>query len=90
MLQYVIIKYVLDADTLVNATESLEDEETRVLDEVIQAGDQEEIIHQHGFTFPQLLLGAVKVKVHVETFEELCDRVAVGRRLLLNDLDQIF
>lgn len=36
-----------DADTLVDATERLEDEQASVLDEVLQTGNQEEVIHQH-------------------------------------------
>lgn len=36
----------------------------------------------HRLALPQLLLGAVEVKVHVQTLHELCDWVLVGVRLL--------
>jgi len=38
---------VPDADALVDPDERLKDEQAGVLNEVIYAGDQEEIIHQH-------------------------------------------
>ena len=41
------IIYLLDTNALVYPAESLEDEETGVLDEVIDTSNQEEIIHQH-------------------------------------------
>ena len=38
---------VPDADALVDTAESLKDEETGVLDEVLQTGHQEEVVHQN-------------------------------------------
>ena len=38
------IQNLLDADAVVDSTESLKDEETGILNEVIQTGYQEEII----------------------------------------------
>ena len=69
--------------------EGLEDHHSRVLDEVVQAGHQEEIIHQNRLTVPQLTLGSVEIKVDVQIFDEGCDGVLVGVGLLLDHLDQI-
>ena len=49
--------------------EGLEDHHPRVLDEVIQTGHQEEVVHEHGLAVTQLLLGAVKVKVDIEVLK---------------------
>lgn len=38
---------VPDADALVNPTEGLEDEESSVFNEVLEAGHQEEVIHKN-------------------------------------------
>jgi len=38
---------LLDADTLVNPTEGLEDEETGVLNEILKTSDQKEVVHQN-------------------------------------------
>ncbi len=69
--------------------EGLEDHHPRVLDEVVQAGHQEEIIHQNRLTVPQLTLGSVEIKVDVQILDEGCDGVLVGVGLLLDHLDQI-
>ena len=53
--------------------ESLEDHHPGVLDEVVQAGHQEEIVYQNSFAVSQLLLGAVKVKVDIEVLNEAGD-----------------
>ena len=78
-----------DGDTLVNTTEGLEYHHPRVLNVVVQAGHEEEVVDEDCLTVPQLLLGSVKVKVDVEVLDEAGDRVAVGVRLLLNDLDEV-
>lgn len=36
----------------------------------------------HRFTFPELLLSTVKVKVHVQALHKLCNRIFVGVRFL--------
>lgn len=38
---------VPDADALMNPTEGLEDEESSVFNEVLEAGDQKEVIHKN-------------------------------------------
>ena len=40
-------KYELDANALVNATERLEDEQSGVVDEVVETGRQEEVVGEH-------------------------------------------
>lgn len=72
-----------------NPAEGLEDHETRVLHKLIQTSDDEEVVDDDRLAFVQLQAGALKVKVHVEMFQELCDGVLVRVRLLLDDLDQI-
>ena len=65
-----------------NSAEGLKDEEAGVLDEVVQTGDQEEVVDEHRLALTQLLLGTVKVEVHVQTLKELGDGVPVRVRLL--------
>ena len=72
-----------------DATERLEDEEACVVNEVVQASGEKEVIAQDCFAFGQFGLGSVEIEVDVETFEELCDGVLVGVRLLLDYTDQI-
>ena len=72
----------LYANTLVYPAEGLKDEEAGILDEVIKAGDKEEIIDEHCLALPKLLLGPVKVKVDVQAFKELRDGIPVHVRLL--------
>lgn len=38
---------VPDADTLMNPTKGLKDEETGILNEILKASDQEEVIHEN-------------------------------------------
>lgn len=38
---------VPDADTLMNATKGLKDEQTGVLNKILKASNQEEVIHKH-------------------------------------------
>jgi hypothetical protein len=66
----------------VDAAKGLEDEKTSILNELFQAGHQEEIVHQHNLTLPQLLLGTVKVKVDVQAHDKLGHWVLVRVRLL--------
>ena len=65
-----------------NATKCLEYEQPSILNEVIQACNEEEVIDQHRFTFAQLLLCTVKVKVDVQALEELSDWITVRVRFL--------
>jgi hypothetical protein len=70
----------------VNSAESFEDEESGLVHEFVTEGDQEKIARQHLFTFSQFGLRIFKVKVYVESFQELDDWVSVRVALLLNDL----
>lgn len=78
-----------DRDTLMDTAERLEDHQTGIFDELLQTSDDEEIVHDHRLALVQLHPGALEVKVHVQVFQELGDWVAVGVRLLLDDLYQI-
>merc|ERR1719220_2235716 len=50
---------------------------------------REEVINQHGFAVPQLLLSTIEVKVDVEVLDEAGDGVLVGVGLLLDNFDQV-
>lgn len=69
---------VLDTDALVNTTEGLENHQSSIFDKVIQYGNQEEVVQQHVFTLAQLLLGSVKIKVHIQVLNELRNRITVS------------
>ena len=58
-----------DADALVDPAEGLEDHHPRVLDEVVQTGHQEEVVHEHGLAVAQLLLGPVEIEVDIEVLK---------------------
>ena len=51
MLHFTLVWFVLsdlpDANALVNPAEGLKDEETGILNEVLQASNQEEVIHKN-------------------------------------------
>ena len=42
------------------------------------------------FTFSELLLSTVKVKINIETLQKLCDWILVSVRLLLNHFHKVF
>ena len=46
-------------------------------------------IKTHSLALLQLLLSAIKVEVNIETFEKLGNRIPIGVRLLLNELNKI-
>lgn len=48
-----------------NATVSLEDKQTSVLNELVSARHEEEIVHQNFFTLAKFELRSFKVKVDV-------------------------
>lgn len=81
---------LLDSDALMNAAEGLEREQASVLDELVVKSGQEEVVGQHLIALSQLDLSTVKVKVNVQTLDELGDRILVVVRLLLYDLHQVF
>ena len=72
-----------------NPAEGFKDHHPGVLDKIIQAGHQEEVVHQDRLAVPQLLLGSVKIKVDIQVLDEGGDGVLVGVGLLLDDLDQV-
>ena len=69
--------------------ERLEDHHPGVLNEVVQAGHQEEVVDQDSFAVSQLLLSTVEVEVDIEVLDEAGDGVLVGVGLLLDNLDQV-
>merc|ERR1719186_30402 len=78
-----------NGDALVDATKSLKDHHARILNEIIQTSNQEEIIDQDCFAVTQLLLGSVKIKVDVKILDEAGDGILVSVGLFLDDLDKI-
>lgn len=78
-----------NGDALMDPAECLEDHQTRILHKLVQPLDDEEIVDDHRLAFVQLGARTLKVKVDVETLEELGNGIPVGVRLLLDDLDQI-
>ena len=72
-----------------NPAERLEDHHPGVLYEVVQAGHQEEVVHQNSLTIPQFTLRTVEIKVYVQILYEGCDGILIGVGLLLDNLDQI-
>ena len=55
----------VNADTLVDATRSLQYEEMSIFNKILNVNHQEEVIHKHTFTFRQLFLSSIKVKVNI-------------------------
>ncbi len=70
-------------------TEGLKDHHPGILDKIIQARHQEEVVHQHRLAVAQLLLRPVKVKINVQVLDEGGDGVLVGVGLLLDHLDEV-
>lgn len=64
-----IIVLILDGNALVNSAESLEREQTGVLDELVVKRGQEEIIGQNLIAFSQLDLSTVEVEIHIQAFD---------------------
>jgi hypothetical protein len=72
-----------------DAAESLEDHQTRALNELIQISVDEEVVEDDVLALVKLHAGALKVKVDVQVLQEFSDWIFVGVRFLLDDLDQI-
>lgn len=72
-----------------NLTEGFKDEETGILNEIIQTSYEEEIITKYKFALPEFLLSTVEVKIDTETFHEFSDRVTISVALLLNNLNEV-
>ena len=71
--------YEPDINALVNATVRLEDKHSRVLNEIAAMWCQENIGRKNIFAFKKLLLGAVEIKVHKKTIDEIDNRITEGR-----------
>ena len=59
-----------NANKLSEPAESLENEEPGVFDEIIETGDQEEVVVDDRFAFAQFGLRSVKVERDVQTLDE--------------------
>lgn len=64
-------------------TKSFENHEPSILNEIVQDGNEKEVVEQNIFTLTQFLLGGIKVKVDVQVFDELCNRISIGVRFLV-------
>lgn len=78
---------VLDTDALVNATKCFKNHEPSILDKVIQNCNQKEIVQQDILALTQLLLGGVKIEIHIQMFDKFCNRVTIGIRFLCTILN---
>jgi len=78
-----------NGDALVDAAECLEDHQTGVLHELVEAGHNEKVIQDHCLALVQLQTRSLEVKVHIQALQELGDGIAVSVRFLLDHLDQI-
>lgn len=65
-----------------NTAESFKNHQAGVLHKLFQTRNQEEIIEQHSLALMELLTGSIKIKIHIQVLNELCDWVSVGVRLL--------
>lgn len=72
-----------------DATESLKDHESGVLDKLLQAPNYEEIINDDCLALVQLQSSAFEVKVDVQALQKLSYWILVSVRLLLDDLNEI-
>ena len=73
-----------------NLAVSLEDEQTRVLNELVLVGLQEVIVGQGLLARLELLFGGLKVKINVQSLQELCHGVLESVRLLVDHAHQFF
>lgn len=64
-----LILLILDGNALMNSAESLEREQTGVLDELVVKRGQEEIIGQNLIAFSQLDLSTVEIEIHIQAFD---------------------
>ena len=64
-----LILLILDSNALMNSAESLEREQTGVLDELVVKRGQEEIIGQNLIAFSQLDLSTVEIEIHIQAFD---------------------
>ena len=68
---------VLDINLLVNATVRFADEVPRIVHKVLPEVAEEEIVLHHPLRNGQAPLRSLEIKIDIEIFEELCDRVLV-------------
>jgi len=61
-----------------DTTEGLENHEPSILNKIIQDGNQKEVVEQNVLALAQFLLGGIKIKIDVQVFNELCNRIPIG------------
>ena len=69
ILKRLLLILILDGNALMNSAESLEREQTGVLDELVVKRGQEEIIGQNLIAFSQLDLSTVEIEIHIQAFD---------------------
>lgn len=82
--------HVLDVNRVVNLAVGLEDEQTRVLHELVLVGLQEVVVGQGLLARLELLFGGLKVKIDVQRLQELRHGVLESVRLLVDHAHQFF
>ena len=78
-----------NGNTLMNATESFENHETRIFNEIVSAGHQKEVRAQDCIAFTKFLLSTIEVKIDVKIFNEWCNGIFVSVWFFLDHFDQI-
>lgn len=74
--------YLPDTNTLVNPTKRFKDHQSSMINKFIVATDEEEIVRENCLAFLKFLLGSVKIKVHMKTFNEFSNGILVRIRFL--------
>ena len=59
--------FVYLPDTLMDSTESFEDDLTRIFNEFFCIVSKEKIISKHSFAFGEVILSLFEVKLHIQT-----------------------
>lgn len=80
---------VLDVNPLVDLAVALRDEMPGGVDECVGGGEQEKVVLENLLGLAELLLGLLKVKVDVQSLDEVGDGVGVLVALLADDADQV-
>jgi hypothetical protein len=66
------------ANALVNAAEGFENHQACIFDELVQAGNEEEVIIENLLALVQLLPSTIEVEVDVKMLQELGNGIFVG------------
>jgi hypothetical protein len=80
---------VRDINPLVDLAVAFRDQVPCRVDKAIRAGTEEEVIPQNFFRLQQLLLGLFEIKVHVQRFDKVGQRVGILVPFLLDHPYQV-